>query len=703
MKRNIFLAILLLATIAFSCTPKEEFVPSDKVLTGDGSIVYNPTATIESFILDGPATKTVLAIDDVTGATFTFAEGDKLGVFPYSPEIGNQVSFDVKNASETSCTFNGRGFGLKEGQLYAAYYPYDKNYSPDDPNEEALLNAIQSIPVDYTKQRQETDGAFNISAADYLVANGISPANGACNFNMSHVGALLVMDVTLQGEGYAKYTELSLNIPVASFVQTGTIDLTAPNTVISDPDKGKSITLALGEGTKGLSLTAGQTHRFCMMVAPVDLKTGSVPVTLTLKDKAGNPHSTTLTGKNFRAGYAYKYACTVEAAPDETPASATNLGKNGTANTYIVDVDDVNPLGYYFTTTVAGNGVSMQADILGYFGATGANLWPQNGNPALIGASTVSVLWNENNCISDVAYNASDRTISFKATGAKGNAKVCAQINGINFWTWLIWCTDQPGTIEFTNELNGYTFTVMDRNIGAITNLGSTDNHAMSGVYYQWGNPIPYKLSEWAASSYANSNNNMMNSLWYPETVHVPVKWVVQWFAPDGNYPNQLYGLLWGGGCLGAEQAGLDAKYHIRHGNTSEKTMYDPCPPGYKVLPYDFLDGYGKVGARTNASANVYGIVLAGDNGGEVLLPYNGMAWVGGNGLMSWAQGGVYDPVLDNAVYMYLWTSAYNNTNVPYNLCASANNATEININDNHILTTDASGHGMGVRCVAEQ
>ena len=691
MKRNLIAAILLTAAVAFSCTTKEEKSAS---LIGDGSIVYNPTASIAGFVLDGPDTKTVLSIDAITGAKFTFEAGDVLGVYPYSPKQGDGVRFIyTESADASSFAFEGSGYGLRSDQSYAAYYP--------GVVANAAKEMMTQIPVDYTGQRQTSaDGTtFDISDADYLVSNGITPANNACEFQMQHVGALLVMDVTFAEEG--SYTELTLTSDTTPFTTTGTLDLTASEIAVETEGVAPSVTLALGEdGGNGLAVAAGETVRFCMMVAPVNLKSSTV--TITLKDSENVEHTGRFKNGNFKAGYAYllKASVTTEAIP--VPEEPTDLGEIETANTYIVDVDNINPLGYYFTTTVAGNGVSMQEDIIDYFKANGANLWPQNGNPALIAGDAVDVLWNQNGCIEDVTYDATDRTIHFKATGKKGNAKVCININNINFWTWLIWCTDQPGTIEFTNETNNCTFTVMDRNIGATTGAGSSDIRAMDGVYYQWGNPIPYSTAEWAASSYTNSNNTMMNSLWYPETVHVPVQWAVQWFAPDGSHAKQLYGLLWGGGSLGAEQAGLDPKYHIRHGNTSEKTMYDPCPVGYKVAPYDFLNGYARVSTRTNASANVYGIVLAGDNGGEVLLPYNGMAWVGGNGLMSWAQGGVYDPVLDNAVYMYLWTAAYNNKNVPYALCASANNAAEINVTKGNLVVEDASGHGMGVRCVAE-
>ena len=565
---------------------------------------------------------------------------------------------------------------------------------------------ITQIPVDYTAQRQvSADGeTFDISSADYLVANGITPEDGACLFTMSHIGALVVMDVTFTEGG--TFTELSLTSETTPFIQTGTIDLTQPITLSSDgpaqgiaidaEQTGTTVSLALGEAGEGLEIEAGQTVRFCMMVAPVNLKDPESALTLSVTDVTGMPHSASVNPRNFKQGYAYRIACALD-SPEPT-----NLSENGTANTYIVDVDNINPGGYYFTTTVAGNGISMEEDFA-YFEYQGiSQVYPVLGKAELLATQGVEVIWNQNDCISDVAFDAASQTISFKATGAKGNAKVSAICNGVKHWTWLIWCTDQPGTIEFTNENSDYTFTVMDRNIGATTNGGSTDLDAMDGVRYQWGNPIPWSRDEFATAAFGNNNLTLQGALWQPTTPNGMAAWAVQWFFPDGSHGKQLYGILWGGGSLGAQQGGLDVKYHIRYDNSTTKTLYDPCPVGYKVAPYGLLAGYGRVSEMSNASADVYGIHLAGDNGGDVLLPYNGMGWFGGNGIMGWAQAGVYDPAIDNAVYLYLWTSAYNNTNVPYALCASANNATEINVTDGNLVVQEASGHAMGVRCVAE-
>ena len=72
MKRGIIATLLALAFVAYSCTVNEDPLPSGGT-DNDGKVVAEPTATIEPFVFDDEAaTKTVLSIDENTGANFTF-------------------------------------------------------------------------------------------------------------------------------------------------------------------------------------------------------------------------------------------------------------------------------------------------------------------------------------------------------------------------------------------------------------------------------------------------------------------------------------------------------------------------------------------------------------------------------------------------------------------------------------------------------
>ncbi|MBR3743499.1 MAG: fimbrillin family protein [Bacteroidales bacterium] len=371
MKRNILAAVLLLAFIAYSCTTKEDSSlenpassVSDLVLVKDGSIVYEPSVMVEDFVLDNedfPDTKTILTFIE-TGVTFKFANDDKLGVFPYNTTGALQRLFTLKSSSASSCVFNGNGFALTAGTAYAAYYPFIDN---------ANL-AATSVNVSYAGQTQTTakapgasDASFNLGGADYLVSHA-SPVGNECNFKMSHIGALVVMDVTV-GQS-ATYTELSLNSSSASFLQTGTLDLTqninrptdgtpTQDIEISSTYNANKMTLALGSGS-GIYLTAGSQYRFCMMVPPTNV-TGTV--TIRLKDDSNVEHIAYVGTKNLRQGYAYRYSCTVDAMTD----FYTSLGHN-LANCYIVNTNSVDADGYFFPTNIAGNGRAVDWASIGF-------------------------------------------------------------------------------------------------------------------------------------------------------------------------------------------------------------------------------------------------------------------------------------------------------------------------------------------------
>lgn len=665
MKRNISAAILLLAVFVYSCTTKENSFlettassATDIDLVDDGSIVYEPAVEVEDFILDNeaePDTKTVLSFDS-SAAHFTFTTGDRIGVFPYNVSGAPQMPFILKSSDAQSCYFNCPGFSLKSGVRYAAYYPYN----PTD------MLSYTAVPVNYTGQTQTTakapgasDASFNISGADYLLAQA-TPENNACSFKMSHIGALVVMDVTV-GQS-ATYTEISLNSSSASFIQTGTLNVGQSFTLgdRSHPTQGIAIngtptsnkmTLTLGSGS-GIYLTAGSTYRFCMMVPPTNV-TGTV--TIRLKDSSGVEHIAYVGTKNLLQGYAYRYTCTVDAQ--------TNLSEVSMANSYIVNTSSIDSDGYFFPTIQCGNGRAVDWASIGFTDGEG-EAYPTGGGVSLSGngvkwKGTNSNWLNQNNCISDVFF--ANNRIYFKASGAKGNAKVTLTNNGTEVWTWHIWCTDQPGTISIKSKTSGNTYSVMDRNMGAITN-GATNLEIVSegeecaGLYYPFGFPFGYTVSE-----YSNGDEGgwrMIDAYAFSPTRPI-LKYSGQymsfnsWGASDYQLP---WCLLWGGG-----SSYYYNNFTSKIGNVNTKTMYDPCPPGYKVMTYDVLDGYATnwgSSPTSGLSANYYGISISGTNG-TLFIPYNGTVYQGGVrtfGVTIWGSGYTVSTM---GWKVNLWTSRY--------------------------------------------
>lgn len=87
----------------------------------------------------------------------------------------------------------------------------------------------------------------------------------------------------------------------------------------------------------------------------------------------------------------------------------------------------------------------------------------------------------------------------------EGNAVVSYKVNGIIYWTWHVWVTDNPtdgSTYHhgFEKDKHGNLVTNwkwMDRNLGASNSkLVGNDWHKTKGLQYQWGRKDPFPASK---------------------------------------------------------------------------------------------------------------------------------------------------------------------------------------------------------------
>ncbi|MCD7968871.1 MAG: hypothetical protein LUF87_00755 [Alistipes sp.] len=203
---------------------------------------------------------------------------------------------------------------------------------------------------------------------------------------------------------------------------------------------------------------------------------------------------------------------------------------------------------------------------------------------------------------------------------ANGNGRYDAGDDVIK-WSWHIWSTRyHPELADLTDKPastaeNGYVTATgmngrvhkhhngrtrsnifMDRNLGATPDLKSDEGidfddvskiHKAYGLYYQWGrkDPFPgpsaYNLTT-DAPIYTKDNNTMTvtkatnspgngNNLAF--SINNPLQFIIQvatatydWFTGVATYQHHQ---LWG--------SGTDT------GNDHTKTVYDPCPPGWRV------------------------------------------------------------------------------------------------------------------------
>ena len=277
------------------------------------------------------------------------------------------------------------------------------------------------------------------------------------------------------------------------------------------------------------------------------------------------------------------------AEADDDSESVTDLSAAETANCYIVKAAGK----YSFDATVRGNG-KMVKDV---------DFVEEKLEPA-----SVELVWqSDKNGIVDSLELKSGR-IYFNSNGRRGNALIAALDEaGKMIWSWHIWF---PGDEIQELKTSGGTF-VMDRNLGATSlNSESLESH---GLLYQWGRKDPFPASPVVsggttstmpvpvydmegsevaiqASSRENSENNTLEyALSHPTTVlsnNSQYSDCRDWLRKEFSNP-----ALWGG-------------------TEGEKSLFDPCPAGYRVPKlgtFDFFTSSG--GYETDiAGFSVYDI-----------------------------------------------------------------------------------------------
>lgn len=325
-------------------------------------------------------------------------------------------------------------------------------------------------------------------------------------------------------------------------------------------------------------------------------------------------------------------------------SNAVPLDTNGTANCYIATSLNT---AYSFDATVMGNG------------RTTTNIRPS-------GLSGVSarVLWETGTVrgavIKDAEYQSG--RIVFTTGTDRGNALIGLFDSRDNcIWSWHIWSVDYDPAAAAQTYKSGAVF--MDRNLGALTT--DCTRPESRGLYYQWGRKDPmiypslFRSNQWnepiradavyaAGFEYAESHPrdvaspyDIMTVEWaaaHPTTYMGGVsfedweEWtsVSDWLCD--HHPN-----LWGNVTTGKDNIN----------RTSHKSVYDPCPPGWKVPGAEDFAGI----ERISVSAPYY--VTIRYNGSQTTkIPLGGTFYEG-----RYNRNGALGRLYTNAPYHYRWES----------------------------------------------
>lgn len=351
---------------------------------------------------------------------------------------------------------------------------------------------------------------------------------------------------------------------------------------------------------------------------------------------------------------AYPVRCVYE----NSSPTVNDLSGIQTANSYMVT-----KTGFYkFRATTRGNGVTGLRIVEGdgsFYRAFDAGM-----GAGIQGIDRVDILWwqgdlnqgsdfrtfadgnplsadIENKCPVVMLDNGKleDGFASFYVTvneNTYGNLGLAAyDANGKILWSWHIWITPEIKDVRLGN------FTVMDRNIGATyapsdaTSLNADNFYANLGLYYQWGRKDPFfgprnsntpntDTYYWFKKENGSWTKQGTNIVKYKQSLQKSVEEPNSYYKSDNTFwqttyvnykgeANDLWGYVGSAGSIGESFA---------------KTMYDPCPPGYRVMQHDvfesanicrsnFEDQYSfsknnEYGVCFVDGMNIYGTVNAG-------------------------------------------------------------------------------------------
>lgn len=244
-------------------------------------------------------------------------------------------------------------------------------------------------------------------------------------------------------------------------------------------------------------------------------------------------------------------------------SAALDLSSKGTANCYIVS-----KTGIYKFKAVQGNANRSVGEV-----ESCSVLWETFGT---------DVKPSVNDLISAVDFKDGYVAFSTPDSFKEGNAVIAARdAQGDILWSWHIWLVeDEIKSCTCVNDAG----VLMDRNLGATSALpGSSSSF---GLLYQWGRKDPFlgasepdlidDISEPAASTIEWPGYVISDSVYGTidyATKH-PTTYIVYGEVSDWDW------------------------LHIDNDNEpvrwqSEKTIYDPCPAGWKVADFDVWEKAG--------------------------------------------------------------------------------------------------------------
>ena len=595
---------------------------------GDNTGGSQDKPTDENEVTSGPAT---ITIDKITATTVTFkgnidvAEDDRdfsIVTVRYSePDSFSAMNEQLPKASTTSFDANGDFTIVLDKLNYNTSYKYcviakvrtEETYSEKvmsfttenisvNLSEASSITATTALISGIVEGLSESDksqiqvGMFysaeegkvengqgtKLTASEILSDNAVSFSLSQLTFGTTYYYCSYVKQGTAYVYGEVK-TFVTGNVSVSVSAKESTIVSAAPVAEFA------GVVTGLFEEDKS-DVEVGVAY----CTTSEGLKTGSstkIPATIVGSDGVFEASSNQLSvdTRYYYCSYVkqngkYVYGAEIKELqtlyPYSVPSdlnisSAADLSALGSANCYIVSNG-----GLYKFKTVKGNSSESVGNV-----ASASILWET------FGTSETPTYFD---LIKAVCYKEGYIAFQTADTFKEGNAVIAAKdASGTILWSWHIWLTDQPqGQVYYNNA-----GTMMDRNLGA-TSATPGDVGAL-GLLYQWGRKDPF-----LGSSSISSNVNAASTITWPSSVYSDTGTIAYTTANPTTFIGGYYDWYY------TDSSSTDNTRWTT--SESNKSIYDPCPAGWRV-PDGGEDG---VWSKARASSSYFDYTYDSTNKG---------------------------------------------------------------------------------------
>lgn len=268
----------------------------------------------------------------------------------------------------------------------------------------------------------------------------------------------------------------------------------------------------------------------------------------------------------------------------------------------------------------------------------------------------------------------SGTTLTVPVSGTEGNAVVAiCDDNDKILWSYHIWVSE-ANDVAYNNSVMG-DYTMLDRNLGA-SSTTFKDRNAY-GMFYQWGRKDPFPSNLTASRPGGSPYESESTTLTVTENATVETG-TIAW-ATQNPQTRLLSANDW------IYSAPVDALWGWVDPSNGVKTIYDPCPAGYRVPDYNSF------------------ALLPGDDKGNCNAQYGLNIKTGVGGTVSYyPTSGYLNQMRDITQFLeyrgYMWNNQPSTG--PNNAAVANPNRFYYNSGGISIVRSEYRAAGMTVRCM---